>query len=158
MLLTVFEVVHVMLATSRCLLSRVSSSNICHQPRLLVVFNVGNELVRQQYIVRPVDDIKTMRLMSQNCHLTLSIPHHANPKFCISGFLVNIESTSTHCLNLFKKATNQISKNEIENVCEKDCNEFRFLQFYICKYVCIHDFEQCRADEPSLDFENYYSV
>ena len=96
--------------------------------------------------------------MSQNCHLTLSIPDHANPQFRLSGFLVNIESTSTHCLNYFKKATNQISKNEIENVCKKDCNEFRFLQFYICNYVCINEFEQCRAAEPSFDFENYYSI
>ena len=67
--------------TSRCILiaASVSSSKICHQPRFLVAFNVGNELVRHQYIIRPVDDIKTMWQMSQNCYLTLSIPDHANP-------------------------------------------------------------------------------
>ena len=66
-----------------------------------------------------------------------------------------IESTSTHCLNLFKKAINQLSEREIAAVCEKDCNEFRFLQFYICKYMCTSEYQKCRAAEESYDFDVY---
>ena len=85
------------------------------------------------------------------------IPTQINPEYNIFGIFVGLsESTSTHCNTLFKKATNQMSKNGIEAVCDKDCQEFRFLQFYICKYMCTNDFAKCRAAEPSFDFELYW--
>ena len=80
---------------------------------------------------------------------------HAYLEFNLFVIFVRIESTSTHCLSLFKKATNQLSKNGIATVCEKDCKEFRFLQFYICKYMCTSEYEKYRAAEPSYDFDVY---
>ena len=80
---------------------------------------------------------------------------HAYLEFNIFVVFVRIESTSTHCLSLFKKAINQLSERGIAAVCEKDCNEFRFLQFYICKYMCTSEYQKCRAAEESYDFDVY---